>query len=286
MPDITDKILAETAPNPLFNPLPPTVGELTEYRDNFRGELAELMGYCDDLEYQGNQITIEWAISEMKGHQMNWVRVGLVADRVRRYRLYRGQYPNFRVFCQKILGKHNWQVNKIINYSLMVVELIDQGFEIVPTCMAQAEKLWQCCHKSGALLVDAWATVTDKLPESFLITAKSIGEVLGFPTEYRPRMNKQQRRKIQELADRDGMNFDEKLDELIALDETSNTTEQEDDQTDEDMTVKEQVWREDMEQLVEEHDRQLWFLAALARLFKPIANPSQFSWLRKVRYQT
>ena len=75
------------------------------------------------------------------------------------------------------------------------------------------------------------------------------------------------------------MDFDEKLDELIGLDEESKPTEESENESSEDQTIKEQVWREDMEQLVVEHDHQLWFLAALARLFKPIEDKSQFSIL-------
>ena len=123
MPDVTDKILAEITPDPRFHPLSPTVEKLEDYAHNFRSELAEMMGeeyfleaeleqYDDDLDYQGNQITYEWATNEILGHQMNWVRVGLVADRVRRYRIYKHKFPDWNTYCKEVLGKQAWQMKK------------------------------------------------------------------------------------------------------------------------------------------------------------------------------
>ena len=116
MPDITEQILAETTPDPLYHPLPPTVeGTLSEYRDNVAEEIAQLLSYEQDLVDNDTYLTIEWATNEMKEHQMSWVRMGLVADRVRRYRLYRPHFPDWKTYCQEVLGKQNWQINKIIN---------------------------------------------------------------------------------------------------------------------------------------------------------------------------
>lgn len=287
MPDITEQILAEI--NPLYNPLPPTVDEtLTEYRESISGEIAQLWEYFDDLEYEGNQITIEWATRELRGHQMGWVRVGLVADRVRRYRLYRGKFPDWKTYCQEVLGKKSWQVNKTIKCALAVMALIDWGdFEIIPSCISQVDKLLACCQKSGQLLVDAWQTVTETLPEAFLITANSISEVLGFPVDYGNRIPKRLCDRLREVADRDGMTIEEKIEELLYLEEVDTECATDDGELEETEVSEdqEQAWREDMNQLVTEHDRQLWFLGAIAKMFKPISS-SQFSWLRQVRYQT
>ena len=141
MPDVTDKILAEITPDPRFDPLSPTVGKLEDYAHNFKVELAEMIGeeylidgeyflemelekYSDDLDYQGNHITYEWATNEILGHQMNWVRVGSVAERVRRYRIYKHKFPDWKTYCEKVLGKQAWQMKKIINAAGAVMELI------------------------------------------------------------------------------------------------------------------------------------------------------------------
>lgn len=275
--DITDQILREITPNPLYHPLSPTVDSLTEY--------------FDDLEHEGNQITIEWATREMQDHQMGWVRVGLVADRVRRYRLYKDKYPDWRTFCRTILGKENWQINKIIKCAKAVMSLVQDGFEILPTCLSQTEKLLTCCQKSGNLLTKSWSIVVKRLHEPSLITARSICEVLGFPMDHGNKISRNQRLKIQDLAARDGMTFDEKLEELIALD-----TEPDYDSDDEELGITNSDrpeehpdnpdWQADMKQLVEEHDRQLWFLGLITKLsnWQP-PNVSQFGWLKQARCQ-
>ena len=225
MPDITDQIIAETTPDPHYHPLPPTVGlTLTEYRENIVEELIlekldELLSYHDDLDDHGNQITIQWATREMQDGQMGWVRMGLVADRVRRYRLYRPHYPNWQTYCQEVLGKWNWQVNKIIKCALAVMELIDEGYDLIPTCISQADRLIACCKKSGQLLIDAWETVTQEVPKAYLLTANRISEALGFPVDHGNQIPKRLRDRLRAVADRDGMTLEEKMEELLHIDE-------------------------------------------------------------------
>ena len=302
MPDVTDKILAEITPDPRFHPLSPTVGKIEDYAHNFRLELAEMIGeeylidgeyfpemelveYDDNLDYEGNHITYEWATNEILGHQMNWVRVGLVADRVRRYRIYKHKFPDWKTYCQKVLGKNNWQINKIIKAALAVMELIRHGFPILPTCISQAEKLLDCCKKSGALLVDAWESVLEEVPLAHLMTANRIGEALGFPVDYSNKIPKRYRQKIKELADRDGMTIDEKLEEWIEADSEPEPEPEPEATEEEELNVTDQLWYREMVELVREHDHQLWFLSAIARLLKPIRK-SQYSWLRNLSYQT
>ncbi len=297
MPDVTDKILAEITPDPRFHPLSPTVGKLEDYAHNFRSELAELMGeeyflaaeleqYEHHLDYG---VTYEWATNEILGHQMNWVRVGLVADRVRRYRIYKHKFPDWKTYCEKVLGKNNWQIKKIIKAALAVMELIRHGFTILPTCISQAQKLLDCCKKSGMLLVNAWESVLEQITLPHLITANGIAEALGFPVDYSDKIMKHHRQKIKELAARDGMTIDEKLEQWIQEDtepelETEPETEPEATE-DQEIDETDQLWHREMVELVQEHDHQLWFLSAIARLLKPIRN-SQYSWLRNLRYQT
>ena len=295
MPDVTDQILAEITPDPLYHPLSPTVGKLEDYAHNFRSELAELMGseyfleaeleqYENNLDYG---VTYEWATNEILGHQMNWVRVGLVAERMRRYRIYKHKFPDWNTYCKEVLGKQAWQMKKIINAALAVMELIRHGFPILPTCISQAQKLLDCCKKSGALLVDAWESVLEQLPAAYLLTSNNIAEALGFPVDYSDKIPKKYRQKIRELADRDGMSIYEKLDQWIEEDsEPESEPEPEPEATeDQELNETDQLWHREMKELVQEHDHQIWFLGAIARLLQPIRK-SQYSWLRNLRYQT
>jgi len=223
---------------------------------------------------------------------MGWVRMGLVADRVRRYRLYRPHFPNWQTYCQEVLGKNNWQVNKIINCALAVMAIIDEGYDLIPTCISQAERLIACCKKSGQLLVEAWETVAQEVPKAYLLTANRISEALGFRVDHGNQIPKRLRDRLRAVADRDGMTIEEKMEEFLHLDgEESTTNENEEElyETDEELEelkAKERAWREDMNQLVQEHDHQVWFLGAVTRLLRPVNKPSQFSWLRQLRYQT
>jgi len=274
MPDLTDQFIRETTPDPLYHPLLPAV------------ENIEI--YASDLDYEGNQITIEWAINEMQEHQMSWVRLGLVADRVRRYRLYKDKYPDWQTFCLEVLGKKGWQINKTIECAKAAFYLFDEGFDILPTCQSQAEKLIECCKKSGHLLENAWSSVVEQLPQASLLTRNRIGEALGFPTEYEPKLPKQFREQIKALAERDGVTVEDKLAEWIAMDtepepEPEPDTEPEPTPDDRLNEADPQAWQSDMLELVREHDSQIWFLSAIARLCKP--KVSQFNWLTSVRCQ-
>ncbi len=268
MPDLTDQWIREMTPDPRYNPLPPSVEELEQY--------------ADDLDYEGNQITIEWATREMRSHQMGWVRLGLVADRVKRYRLYRGSFPDWNSFCKAVLGKENWQINKTINCAKAAIALVKEGFTVLPTCQSQAEKLLQCCKKSGQLLVAAWESVIEQLPEKSMITANRIGEALGFPTEYEPKLPKQYREQIKAIAQRDGMTVEEKLEEWIHMD-----TEPDEPESDEpDEVKKEQLWHRDLKNLIESHDHEIWLMTAISKLTNfSKRKTSQFAWLRSMRYQ-
>lgn len=273
--DITDRILAEMEAErpPLLFPLPPTVDDLEEYSDS--------------LDSWGNQITIEWAINEMQGHQWNWVRVGLVADRVLRYRLYSEKFSDWKDYCKQILGKKAWQVRKVINNANGIITLLREGFSVLPTCASQIEKLLDCCKKSGQLLRDAWEIVTDELPEPHLITANNIGEILGFPTEYEPKLSADHRRRIKEIADRDGVSVSEKLEEWIYMDTEPDELPDEPDDLDELIEHNQQSWEQDMHSLVIEHDRELWLWSVITKLINQGKRKiSQFSYLRNIRCQT
>ena len=215
---------------------------------------------------------------------MGWVRVGLVADRVRRYRLYKGKFPDWKTWCKKVLGKANWQVNKTIAAALVTMELIREDFAVVPTCQSHAEKLIDCCKKSKMLLSDAWSIITDQLPEQFLITSNRIGEILGFPSEKkRISLPPYLRDRLQDAAFNDGMSVEEKIQQLLDMEEGIEP----EPETEEESEDKEQLWYKDMQKLTEEHDREIWLLCAVTKFIdRGKRKISQFNYLRQLRCQT
>ncbi len=272
MTDITNQILAENY-NPLYEPLPPSYEELVEYEA--------------DLTYWEGNLTYEWATNEILSARMGWVRTGLVAERVRRYRLYKGKFPDWKTYCKKVLGKETWQVSKMINGAIALMKLVETGFSILPNCISQMEKLISCCKKGQLLLVDAWSDVIEALPAAHLITGNRICEVLGFPVEHKYNLPRGYYEKIKAIADRDGMSVEEKLDELIFLD-TEPEPEPDEPEPDElselaEFSRKESAWIEDIQQMVRQHDCQIWLLGVLSKLSHYSKQVTQFSWLKNYR---
>ena len=271
--DITDRILSEL-PDPLYSPLSPSYDELTEY--------------AEDLEHWGNQITYEWASNEIMTHRMGWIRMGLVADRLRRYKLYKGKFADWQTYCKKCLGLQNWQVNKTIKYALVAMDIIRHGAFVLPTCKSHVEKLLECCKKTGIDYIKAWEMVVERLPEQSLITAKNICEVLGFPMEdnRQIRLPRYLRDRLQNAAFREGITLEEKLSQLLDEDEGIYP----EDETEEETSTqeeKEQAWRDDLKQLVQEHDREIWLMTAISKLIHlGKRKASQFSYLGQSRLQT
>ena len=270
--DLTDQTLSQHY-NPLYSPLSPSYEELTDF--------------AEDLEYQGNQITFEWASNEIMTHRMAWVRVGLVADRVRRYRLYQGRFADWKTYCRRCLGKDNWQVNKIIKAAKVALEIIRHGAYVYPICISHVNKLLESCKKTGVDYLKAWEIVAERLPEQVLITAKSIAEVLGFPVEENRKLNvpKHLRDRLQDAAFHDGISVEEKIAQLLDMEQGIESEESE--ESEEELFEKEQLWHKDMQQLIEEHEREIWLITAISKLINQGKRKiNQFAYLNQLRYQT
>ena len=268
--DITDQILEEHY-NPFYSPLSPSYEELTEY--------------ADSLDYWGNQISFEWASREIMTHRMGWVRVGLVANRVRLYRLYQGRYADWKTYCWECLGKDSWQVDKIIKLAKVTLEIIRHGAYVLPICQSHVDALLACCKKTGIDYLKAWSIVAERLPEQILITARSISEVLGFPMEQKRKLNipKHLRDRIEDAARNDGITVEEKLAQLLDYEQGIEP----EDEPEETTAEKEEAWRTDMQQLLVEHDREIWLWSVITKLINHGQRQvSQFNYLRQIRCQT
>ncbi|GET40473.1 hypothetical protein [Microseira wollei] len=70
MVDVTHDLL----PEPYYYPMAPTVDDLVEY--------------ATEIDREGHCITFEWAVTEINNFSFSYVRIGLLANAVRRYRIY------------------------------------------------------------------------------------------------------------------------------------------------------------------------------------------------------
>ncbi|XLQ12527.1 MAG: hypothetical protein KPI85_09230 (plasmid) [cyanobacterium endosymbiont of Epithemia adnata isolate EadnSB Bon19] len=138
--------------------------------------IENLINYAWSLEENiPGDFDLQTIVTEIKTQVLSFVRTGLLAYKVKIFKLYRGVHKNFKTFCEEVLGISHWQINRKIEAARVVVELIQAGFSILPSCEAQARPLTKLY---GAELCNKWKMVVDSL-KPHTITSNKINEVLG-----------------------------------------------------------------------------------------------------------
>jgi hypothetical protein len=192
---------------------------------------------ADDLKYSTFRI---------KSNSLSFVETGLLAYKIQVKRLWKKSYKNFREFCQKALGQDSWQIKRTIEAARVVMELVAEGFNILPKNESQCRPLWKILSEQGdEALWEAWREVTERL-KPHQITEKSICEVLQIErkeTKLQKVLNK-----LREQAIKEGLSLAEYLEENLLL---------EGEQTKEVEEEKISEWEEDVENLVKERDLQV-----------------------------
>ena len=159
-----------------FTPLYQQPDEKIELEES----LEDLLDYANILEDKiAGDFNLSQIITEIKSNFLSFVRTGLLAYKVKLWKLYRKSYRNFKEFCENALGLTHWQINRTIEAARVVMELVQSGFSILPQCEAQARPLTKY---TGAELCANWQIVVENVPPS-KITGKSIMEVLGMETK-------------------------------------------------------------------------------------------------------
>lgn len=249
MGDITESLI----PNPLYDPLCPSIASLIEY--------------VEEANWEGNSISIEWATHEIKNHLTGFVRAGFVAGIVRRYRLYsRQKFASFKEWCEKVLGRAHWQVKRLIDAARVVVELAQAGFETLPTCVSQCQPLAKFLPKGelsdvGGAVIEKWREVLGVLPPH-LITATAIAEVVDDnpkPRKAKITVSQELRDRLSRAAVERGLSTEDLLANL--LDELEGESEPDDEEeketTDDSLTISEAdrlyQWHEDLDRLALEN---------------------------------
>ncbi len=141
--------------------------------------VQEILDYALTLEGQiPGDFNLSQVVNEIKNNCLSFVRTGLLAYKVKVYKIYRNVHRNFKEFCEKALGVSHWQINRTIEAARVVVELAQNGFDILPKCEAQCRPL---AKFTGAQLCANWQSVLDTTPPH-RITGKAINEALGIET--------------------------------------------------------------------------------------------------------
>lgn len=232
--DVTYDLL----PDPRYHPLPPSVDDL--------------LTFADELDYEGRSITFEWAHNEIKNHLLSYVRVGLIAAKVKLYRVWehsQQKFKDFKDYCEKGLGKSRWYVNRMIEAARVTLELMKAGFTELPQHESQARHLVKF---QGEELYEKWKEILNSVP-AHRITAAKIAEIVDDnpqpPVKQRVNVRTITWEKVKQAAQEAGMTPDDYLESL--LDRTL------DNKVDEVTEEQLKTWEADTNQLIEEYDTQL-----------------------------
>ena len=238
--------------------------------------------------YQNDEGQLDWATTNIRQSLLDWVSAGLIAQWVTRYKIWKDKFKDWKDFCRSGLGKDPWKVKKLIEHSQVMVELAEDGFDVLPTNQSQVDKLLVCANKLGCLISEAWEKVIDTLPEHS-ITANSIGEILGFPAE---NVNHRLPLNLAGILAREANERSLSINEM--LEEDYGTATEPEPEPESPSEEKIEAWEEDLQKLIEEQDErdnQNWFLCVLLKTNSWVSQKkSQFNFLRKYRndlqYQT
>jgi hypothetical protein len=151
------------------------------YQDNDvevsnRPEIQELQDLAIHLEDQiEGDFDLEFLTFEIRNNQLAFVRTGLIAAQIKFKKLYKETHANFDHYCRDKLGLSYWQIDDTIKATDVVMELIANGFEVLPQNVNQGEKL---AHIRGSERVRMWQGIVDTY-EPYEITGKTIEEYIA-----------------------------------------------------------------------------------------------------------
>ena len=201
-----------------------------------------LLDYAIELEDQiPGDFELSEVINEIKNNTLSFVRTGLLAFKVKVLKLYRDGYRSFKDFCEQALGLTHWQINRTIEAARVVIELAQDGFDVLPKNEAQARPLTKF---TGDDLCANWQTILNTTKE-YKITGSVIAETLGMEvTNKSLRLPPEVYYELQDIALQEGMSITELLKAVIA---EKKAVEEVDEQ-------QLQAWQQDLDTLVAEEE--------------------------------
>lgn len=140
---------------------------------------------------------------ELKNNIFGFVKVGICADRIRRFKLWESaKCESFKDYCRSFLGKSSWYINRLIDAAQVIRLLIDAGFKHLPQCEAQARPLVKFLHGVAAIdnIAIAWQKVLDNCPLDRITADRVLAIVNGEPEEEPDRKIKVPRSTYEQIA--------------------------------------------------------------------------------------
>ncbi|MEG4964837.1 MULTISPECIES: hypothetical protein [unclassified Microcoleus] len=150
---------------------------------------------------------------------LDYVRQGIMLHAIRRYRLYKDKFKDFKTYCEQGLGRQHFYCKQIIKAAGICLRLIKAGFQILPNCVAQATTLgkYAAVDKYGdSPLESKWQEVVESVPKE-RISAVTISETIDENPEPRlqqVRIKKDTYALLAKKAAAAGLSFQELLDRI------------------------------------------------------------------------
>jgi hypothetical protein len=141
-----------------------------------RPEIQELQDLAIHLEDQiEGDFDLEFLTFEIRNNQLAFARTGLIASQIKFKKLYKHTHANFDQYCREMLGVSYWQIDDTIKATDVVIELMANGFDVLPKNVNQGEKL---AHIRGSERVIMWQGIIDTY-QPHEITGKTIEEYIA-----------------------------------------------------------------------------------------------------------
>lgn len=122
--------------------------------------------------------------SRIKLRTLGFVEIGLIAAKIRFYKLYNKKYKNFSYYCKYDLLRSRSYIDRLINASRVVITLIVNGFEVLPRNESQCRLL---SRYFGSELCNRWEDFLEWIKSPDKITAQALTKfLLGLELEEDP----------------------------------------------------------------------------------------------------
>jgi hypothetical protein len=182
-------------------------------------EYQPLLDFETEIMDEGKFADVNFLTTEIKRGFLDYVRQGIMLHTIRRYRLYKTKFKDFKTYCEQGLGRQHFYCKQIIKAADICLRLIKAGFQILPNCVAQATTLgkYAAVDKYGdSPLQSKWQEVVDTVPKE-RISAVTIAETIDENPEPRlqqVRIKKDTYALLAKKAAAAGLSFSELLDRI------------------------------------------------------------------------
>jgi len=143
-------------------------------------EYQPILDFESEIVDEGKFADVNFLTAEIKRGFLDYVRQGIMLHTIRRYRLYKDKFKDFKTYCEQELGRQHFYCKQIIKAAAICLQLIKFGFQTLPNCIAQATALqkYAVVDKYGDCPLESkWQEVVENVPKE-RITAVTIAETI------------------------------------------------------------------------------------------------------------